>query len=233
MQSLQDQFTALVVGASGGIGKALAGRLNADMRCARLVRLDRVVETGFDLRREETIELISRRLSDEGLTLDLVIDATGVLTVDCEAPEKKLSALDPAIMAEAFAINTIGPALLFKHFVGLLPRGRKSIFATLSARVGSIGDNRLGGWISYRSSKAALNQVVRTASIEISHRRPHAVCAALHPGTVATSLSAPYVGSRTTLAPDHAAQKILVVLDQLNATASGGFFDYDGRPIEW
>jgi short-subunit dehydrogenase len=129
MQSLQDQFTALVVGASGGIGNPLAGRLNADPRCARLVRLDRVVETGFDLRREETIEIVGRRLSDDGLTLGLVVDATGVLTVDWQAPEKSLRALDPAIMAEAFAINTIGPALLFKHFVALLPRERKSVFA--------------------------------------------------------------------------------------------------------
>ena len=123
----------------------------------------------------------------------LVIDTTGFLHMDGFAPEKSWRDLDVVHMARACAVNAIGPALLMKQFLPLLPRQGRSVFATLSARVGSIGDNRLGGWYSYRASKAALNQLVRNAAIELGRRQPAALCVALHPGTVATRLSAPFV----------------------------------------
>jgi NAD(P)-dependent dehydrogenase (short-subunit alcohol dehydrogenase family) len=137
-------------------------------------------------------------------------------------------------MAHAFAINAIGPALLMKHFLPLLPRSGRSVFATLSAKVGSIGDNHLGGWYSYRASKAALNQLVRTAAIELSRRQPQAICVALHPGTVATPLSSPFAKSGLQVqAPDLAAQRLLAVIDALTAEDSGGFFNHQGERLPW
>jgi len=137
-------------------------------------------------------------------------------------------------MAHAFAINAIGPALLMKHLLPLLPRQGKAVFATLSAKVGSIGDNQLGGWYSYRASKAALNQLVHTAAIELRRRHPEAICVALHPGTVHTALSAPFAKTGLTVVhPAEAAQRLLSVLAGLNASDSGGFFNHDGTPLPW
>ena len=127
-----------------------------------------------------------------------------------------------------------GPALLMKHFLPLLPRAGRCVFATLSARVGSIGDNRLGGWYSYRSSKAALNQIVRTAAIELRRTRPDALCVAMHPGTVATPLSARFAKPGLEVqSPDTAAMRILTVLNMLTPQSSGDFFDQRGQPIIW
>ncbi|MET3586148.1 NAD(P)-dependent dehydrogenase (short-subunit alcohol dehydrogenase family) [Pseudorhizobium tarimense] len=165
--------------------------------------------------------------------LDLIFDASGALTIDGIGPEKTIKALDPAAMARQFAVNAIGPALLMKHFLPLLPRQERAIFATLSARVGSIGDNRLGGWMFYRASKAALNQIVRTATIEGRRTHPGAVVAALHPGTVATRLSDSYGARCNQLSPDQSAALLLDVLDRLEPALSGGFFAYDGSVIEW
>jgi len=137
-------------------------------------------------------------------------------------------------MARAFALNAIGPALLMKHMLPNLPREGKSVFATLSARVGSIGDNRLGGWFSYRASKAALNQVVRTAAVELRRRRPEAICVALHPGTTDTKLSSPFRKSDLDVqSPDIAAQRLLSVIDRLGPDDSGSFFDHRGETIPW
>jgi len=147
-------------------------------------------------------------------------------------PEKAMKELDPGTMAKAFAINAIGPALILKHFHNLLPRKRRSILAVLSARVGSIDDNRLGGWFSYRASKAALNQVVRTAAIEIGRTRKRANCSVIHPGTVETPLTAPFA-PRNAVSPDEAANNILRMLDDLTPSDTGGFFAYDGKQIAW
>ena len=131
-------------------------------------------------------------------------------------------------------MNAVGPALVLKHFVPLLPRRGRSVVAALSARVGSIGDNRLGGWYGYRASKAALNQLLRTAAVELARTHPEAVCVALHPGTVATRLSAPHgkAGLRVRT-PDQAAADLLAVLDGLTPAHTGGFFDADGRAVPW
>jgi NAD(P)-dependent dehydrogenase (short-subunit alcohol dehydrogenase family) len=150
------------------------------------------------------------------------------------APEKSLRAIEPQAMAQAFAINAIGPALLMKHFLPRLDRTGRAVFATLSARVGSIGDNRIGGWYSYRASKAALNQLVRTASIELARTHPHAICVALHPGTVASALSAPFAKSGLNVqTPAEAAARLLAVIDALGSADSGGFIDQNGEIVPY
>jgi NAD(P)-dependent dehydrogenase (short-subunit alcohol dehydrogenase family) len=164
---------------------------------------------------------------------NLILCATGALTIDGNGPEKSLRQLSPEAMAQQFAVNAIGPALVLKHFTPLLPKAQRSVFAVLSARVGSISDNRLGGWISYRSSKSALNQIVRTAAIEVARNRPTATVVAIHPGTVVTTLSDPYSGNRARLEPDVAARNILATLDNVRPSETGGFFAYDGTSIEF
>ena len=163
-----------------------------------------------------------------------MIDATGFL-YDAEVePEKSLRQLTPEHLAKAFAVNAIGPALLMKHFLPLMPRRERAVFATLSAKVGSIGDNHLGGWYSYRASKAALNQLVRTAAIELRRTAPNAICVALHPGTVDTRLSEPFSKSGLELqTPALAARRLLDVIANLDSTQSGQFFDYRGRNLPW
>jgi NAD(P)-dependent dehydrogenase (short-subunit alcohol dehydrogenase family) len=164
----------------------------------------------------------------------LVIDATGFLHGDGFEPEKSWRSLDAGHMAKAFAVNAIGPALLMKHFLPVLPRAGKSVFATLSAKVGSITDNRLGGWYSYRASKAALNQLVRTAAIELKRSRPEALCIAIHPGTADTNLSAPFLKAGLDVqTPTTAAAAILACLERLGPDASGGFFDRSGERLPW
>ena len=220
-------MTAVVIGATGAIGAALADALAA--RGNPPHRLSRTGTPPLDLLDETSIETAA---GAAGADLSLVIDATGMLHGLGFAPEKSLRALDPHAMAHAFAINAIGPALLMKHFLPRLSRTRRAVFATLSARVGSIGDNRLGGWYSYRASKAALNQLVRTAAIELARTHPHAICAALHPGTVATPLSAPFARAGLTIqTPAEAAARLLAVIDALSPAESGGFMDASGAAI--
>ncbi|MCQ8242068.1 SDR family oxidoreductase [Rhizosaccharibacter radicis] len=231
MRSLSSGYAAVVFGATGGIGAAVLSLLRTDPGCALAVGLSRA--DGLDLEREDRIAALAARLRRETAGVTLLFDATGALAIDGAMPEKGLAALDPVAMARQFAVNAIGPALLFKHFAPLIPRDRRALFATLSARVGSIGDNRLGGWISYRAAKAALNQVVRTAAIEIARRHPHAVVAALHPGTVRTRLSDPFAGDRARLEPSDAARRLLGVLDGLEPARTGCFLAYDGGEIPW
>lgn len=222
---------AVVIGASGGIGRALVERLKDDAQFTDVVGLSRS-QNGFDLTDEASIEAAARSLA--GSTVRLVIVATGLLSDQVTTPEKSMRDLDAATLAHLFAINAIGPALIAKHFLPLLPREGRSVFAALSARVGSIGDNSLGGWYGYRASKAALNQIVRTAAIELARSRPDAVCVALHPGTVATPLSEPFFKSGLSVqTPDEAAQRLIGVIDGLTAADSGGFFDHRGERVPW
>jgi NAD(P)-dependent dehydrogenase (short-subunit alcohol dehydrogenase family) len=225
---------AVVVGCSGGIGAALLAQLQTDSRFAQVLGVSRSSRPGLDLLDEANIAACAQSVGEMQLPLRLLLDATGTLHGDGFQPEKTWQQLDPAAMAQAFAINAIGPALLMKHFLPLLPREGKSVFATLSAKVGSIGDNRLGGWYSYRASKAALNQLVRTAAVELRRRQPQALCVALHPGTVATGLSAPFAKAGLDVrTPADAAQRLLAVVDGLDAADSGGFFNHDGTPLPW
>ena len=169
--------------------------------------------------------------------LDLVIVATGMLHRDTAVqPEKTLRDIDPTAMMENFRVNTVGPALVAKHFLPTLRRSGKTVFAALSARVGSIGDNRLGGWTSYRSSKSALNMVLKTLSIEHARRFPDSVVAALHPGTVDTALSSPFqrrVPEGKLFSPAQSVGHMLSVIDRLTASDTGGFFAWDGASIDY
>lgn len=225
---------AIVVGAAGGIGGALYGRLSTQSRFSAVLGLGRRSSPPLDLTDEESIAKAARHVAGLGPEVRLIVDASGLLHGNGMSPEKSWRDLDPTHMARAFAVNAIGPALLMKHFLPLLPRQGRSVFATLSARVGSIGDNRLGGWYSYRASKAALNQFVRTAAIELGRRQPAAICVALHPGTVATSLSAPFVKAGLDVqTTDQAAGRLIDVIDRLPPGSSGGFFDHRGDPVPW
>lgn len=216
---------ALVLGNTGAIGQAIAVALAKNADVTGLSRAD-----GLDWRNPTEAEAV---LSAQNGPFDLVFDATGALHIQDFGPEKRLSAIDAEAMAVQFAVNAIGPALVLKHHDRLMMRDGRSVFATLSARVGSIGDNGLGGWISYRAAKAALNQIVKTAAIEIARRRPEAVVVALHPGTVRSPLTSPVIGDRPADTPIEAAHRLLTVLDGLGPAQSGGFFAYDGSPIPW
>ena len=224
---------AVVYGAGGGIGAALVTAIQAGQRFAHVVAFSRDTSPSIDLLDEASLEHAAAFAGELG-ELRLVIDATGFLHDEHQAPEKTWRQLDTAKLARSFALNAIGPALIMKHVLPRLPRTGRAVFATLSARVGSIGDNRLGGWYGYRASKAALNQLVRTAAVELARRCPEALCIALHPGTVATTLSAPYVGKdRVVHQPPEAARHLLAVIDQLPTEANGRFFDWRGQPVPW
>ena len=234
LTSFQNSSLAIVIGATGGIGAAVLAQLQADAQFARAIGLSRSSDPALDLLDEASIRTAAQYLTSLALPVGLVVDATGMLYGDGMQPEKSWQQLDAAQMAQAFAINAIGPALLMKHFLPLLPKSGKAVFASLSAKVGSIGDNRLGGWYSYRASKAALNQLVHTAAIELRRRAPEAICVALHPGTVATELSSPFAKTGLDVqTPAECASKLWAVIDGLTAADSGGFFNHDGSALPW
>ena len=234
MQRFGPDYRAIIFGASGGIGKAFADLLDADPACASVTRLSRSgdARNAFDLTDENSIAVAAQALMESG-PYHLMIDATGMLHTDAVQPEKSLAAVTPTAMAQAFAVNATGPLLLMKHFIPLLSVDDAAVFATLSARVSSVSDNRLGGWYGYRAAKAALNMFVKTTSIEVARKRPQAVIAGLHPGTVRTDLSAPFAGKRELFEPEDAAARMLSVLDTLTPEQSGGLFAYDGAQIPW
>jgi NAD(P)-dependent dehydrogenase (short-subunit alcohol dehydrogenase family) len=237
---------AVVVGAAGGIGRALLAGLDADPRFALVAALSRRRPDGWpddaahswravDILDEPSLIAAAADLAERGAATRIVV-ATGLLHAEGLGPEKSMAALDPARLAMLFAVNAIGPALVAKHFLSLAPRDRPSVFAALSARVGSLGDNALGGWHGYRASKAALNMFLRTAAVEHSRTRPLGVCVALHPGTVATALSAPYTANTAPgrlFSPEVAAGHLLRVMDGLRPAENGGFFAWDGTAVPW
>lgn len=226
--------TALVIGAGGGIGSAVVAALRHGGDYTEVVGLGRSSAPALDLLDEQSIQDCADWIAGKAGELELVLDATGVLRQAGCAPEKTWREIDAQAMAKAFAINATGPALLMKHFLPLLSREERSVFATLSARVGSIGDNKLGGWYAYRASKAALNQLVRTAAVELRRRNPQAICVALHPGTVRTPLTEGFSKSGLEVQePDEAAARILSVLHGLGPEHSGGFYDQHGVAISW
>jgi NAD(P)-dependent dehydrogenase (short-subunit alcohol dehydrogenase family) len=225
----------VIIGASGGIGAALAAEAQA--RGAHVVALARSFagDGHIDIEDEASVADAAARLGAQGLIPVRVIVATGLLHADGKGPEKSLKDIDPAWMARNFAVNTIGPALVAKHFVPMMPRKAPALFAAIGARVGSISDNRLGGWYGYRAAKAALHMTIRNIAIEWGRRNDQAICVALHPGTVDTALSKPFqanVAHGRLFDAHHSAASMLDVLGALRPADSGGIFAWDGNPIQ-
>jgi NAD(P)-dependent dehydrogenase (short-subunit alcohol dehydrogenase family) len=225
------RYKALVIGSSGALGNAFVNALRLDPDCELVETIARSQNSGFDLSDEASIVGQADRCSSTG-PFKLIIDATGALTIAGVGPEKSLKALDSETLIKAFQINTIGPALIIKHFAPLL-EARQAIYAKLSARVGSISDNRKGGWYGYRASKAALNMMLQTAAIELQRKRPDLIVAALQPGTVDSALSKPFTANVITLKPAQSVAGMLNALRELKPKFGAHFVDYQGQEIEW
>lgn len=231
MDSFPDGYRALVIGASGAIGGALLAALQGDPRCALALGLSRHTQPAIDFADERSIAAATEVLAAQG-PFHLIVNAAGILHGEAFMPEKKLADLNYAQLLATFQVNTFGPALVLRHFSRLLDRQR-SVLAVLSAKVGSIEDNRLGGWYSYRASKAALNMLVKTAAIEVRRSNSNAVLLALHPGTVSSRLSQPFRGAEIGRAPALAARQMLAVIDGLGPEASGQFHSWSGERLPW
>jgi len=233
---------AAIIGASGGIGAALTRQLAEQPTIERVLAFSRSpaefghprVQTGhIDLENEDTIAAAAETARESG-GAQIVIVTAGLLHDGAIQPEKSWRALDAEQLTRSFQINAIGPALTAKHFLPLFPRSGPAIFAALSARVGSIGDNRIGGWYGYRASKAALNMILRNLAIELGRKRGEAICVGLHPGTVDTGLSKPFQSHtppEKLFTPDYSASRLLSVLDGLTPADSGGVFAWDGQRV--
>ena len=218
---------ALVFGASGGIGHAFSRFLEDKLGSENVVNVSRSFD-GFEISDEEKIFKFSESI--EG-SFNLIINATGVLQTTEEGPEKTINVVKQKSMIDMMTINAIGPALLLKNFSKKLDKTKFSVFVNLSARVGSITDNRLGGWISYRSSKAALNQIIKTSSIEINRRNKNAICVGLHPGTVKTRFTEKFQNTTETISPDESVEMMMKVVENLSVDDNGYCFAYDGKVI--
>ena len=244
LRSFGSAARVAVIGASGGIGSGFCRTLADTESVASLFAFSRSGNSSFgdksvaatiDTADENSVAQAAALAAKDG-PLDLVIVATGVLHRDSLQPEKSMGQIEASQLLDVYRTNAVGPALVAKHFLPHLARERKSAFAVLSARVGSISDNRLGGWYAYRASKAAVNMLVKTLSIEHARRFPDSVIAALHPGTVDTALSKPFskrVPEGKLFDADYSARELLSVIDRLHPDDSGGFFAYDGSRILW
>lgn len=251
LNSFPSGATAFVQGASRGIGLGLVDAIAESSRFDRVIATcrdpdgadalaargnGRIEVHALDVADADGIAGLAERLAERRISISLLINAAGVLHDDGFGPEKRLEDLDAAVMQRVFAVNAFGPALMLRHFHPLLASDGKAVFAAISARVGSIADNRIGGWYSYRASKAALNQFLRTASIEFGRRHKNAIVAALHPGTTDTGLSKPFqanVPDEQLFSVEKTVGYLLSVIDRLSPDDSGGFFAWDGQPIEW
>lgn len=230
------QSLALVIGSGGGLGAALLSQLENDTNHAQAIGLSRSTEVSVNYLDESSIakaaQSIASLCATSNLQLRLLIVATGFLHGDVGQPERSFTNLDAAYLDHVFKINTLGPALVMKHFLPLLPKTGRCVAGFVSAKVGSIGDNALGGWYGYRASKAALNQLVKTASIELTRRNKDSICVSLHPGTVATALSEPFAKTGLNVRPaSEAAADLLTVLGGLNLADTGCLIDYQGQKL--
>ncbi|SDO99326.1 NAD(P)-dependent dehydrogenase, short-chain alcohol dehydrogenase family [Pseudomonas arsenicoxydans] len=230
MNSLGDGYRALVIGASGALGTAFCELLNEDPRCSAVRELGRNSVPGLDLEKPDSIPWAAAELAEEA-PYQLILHAAGLLHRDDIKPEKSYSAIEADALQAIFQVNTLGPALVLRHFLPLLePRGA---MAVLSAKVGSIGDNRLGGWYAYRASKAALNMLIKTAATELARTRPQTRLFTLHPGTVISGLSQPFRGTSAARPASIAAHELLSLIDRLTSADSGNFFAYTGERLPW
>jgi len=245
LNSFSSKLNVVVIGANGGLGKAFVRAFEADDKVNSIYAFSRNIKvsenkktyySSIDIEDEESIKQ-AVELSSSDKKVDLVIVATGVLHKETGIkPEKSIAQIDPHIMNKVISINTIGPILLAKHFLPKLTRGEKTVFAALSARVGSINDNHIGGWASYRASKAALNMLIKTAAIEQKRLLPESIIISLHPGTVNTQLSQPFqknVNEGSLFEADDAVNKLINVIDGLNIKDTGSFLAWDGSSIEY
>ncbi|MFT4627034.1 MAG: NAD(P)-dependent dehydrogenase (short-subunit alcohol dehydrogenase family) [Myxococcota bacterium] len=238
--------TVVVQGASRGLGRAFVDLC--------LARGDRVVATcrdpgrtelpahpnlsvhALDVTDEATVAAAAAAVRNEVARVDLLLNVAGILAAPGRSPEKRLEHVDPAHLHAVFAVNAVGPLLVTRHFLPLLKHDRPAVVANLSARVGSIGDNHLGGWYGYRASKAAQNQLSKTLAVELSRRAKNVCVVALHPGTVDTDLSRPFhrnVPAHKLFGRERAARQLLAVIDGLTTADSGAFLAWDGSPIPW
>lgn len=230
MNSLGDGYRALVIGASGALGTAFCERLGKDPRCGGVRQLGRNTVPALDLEQPETIASAATELAAQA-PYQLIVHAAGLLHRDQIKPEKSYSAIEHEALQAVFQVNALGPALVLRHFLPLLDA--RGAMAVLSAKVGSIGDNRLGGWYAYRASKAALNMLIKTAAIELARTRPQSRLLSLHPGTVVSGLSQPFRGATSARPADVAAAELLSLIDQLTPADSGHFFAYNGERLPW
>jgi len=255
MKSFLPNFHAVIFGAGGGIGAAMASRLTEAPNCSRLTLIGRnisKIEENVNASGDADIKMLQADICDENSIADvaaqlgehinadapvqLFINACGILHDEENGlqPERSIRHLSNESFQKVFAINSFGPALLIKHFLPLMPHDQRSVFASLSARVGSISDNKIGGWYAYRASKAAHNMLIKTASLEARMKYKQAVIVGLHPGTVATNLSAPFRGNvspEKLFSPSQSANYLLDVMDNLTIAQSGSVFAWDGKEI--
>ncbi|MBA4361763.1 MAG: short-chain dehydrogenase [Pseudomonas sp.] len=230
MNSLGYGYRALVIGASGALGAAFCELLNEDPRCSVVRELGRNSAPGLDLEKPDSIASAAAELAEEA-PYQLILHAAGLLHREDIKPEKNYTSIEADALQAIFQVNTLGPALILRHFLPLLdPRGA---MAVLSAKVGSIGDNRLGGWYAYRASKAALNMLIKTAAIELARTRPQTRLLSLHPGTVISGLSQPFKGASAARPASLAARELLSLIDRLAPADSGDFFAYNGERLPW
>ncbi len=230
MNSLGEGYRALVIGASGALGTAFCELLNEDPKCSVVRELGRNSAPGLDLEKPDSIASAAVELAEEA-PYQLILHAAGLLHREDIKPEKSYTSIESDALQAIFQVNTLGPALVLRHFLPLLdPHG---VMAVLSAKVGSIGDNRLGGWYAYRASKAALNMLIKTAAIELARTRPHTRLLSLHPGTVVSGLSQPFRSASAARPASIAAEELLSLIDRLAPADSGNFFAYSGERLPW
>lgn len=231
MQSLPEGYRALVIGSSGTIGSAFLKLLTSDPRSGKVIGIHRNSSPSIDYADESSIAKAADALAASG-PFHLIVNAIGVLHTEQWGPEKKLADLNFAQLEAILKTNAFGPAMTIAKFSPLLHK-ESAIMAVISAKVGSIEDNRLGGWYSYRASKAALNMLLKTASIELRRTQPHTKLIALHPGTVRSNLSKPFKGEQIGRPAEDAARDMLGVLDRIPNTESGCFYSYTGEKLPW
>lgn len=245
MFGFQEEIRAIVIGGSGGLGQQFVQQLCASSLCTSVWSTYRnnsptfsnpkLTWNSLDITDENSIQEWTNQMKESGFSPNFVLNCCGVLhTEQGIQPEKTWRHLNLEQMQQVFAINAFGPALLSKHIIPLMPRTNRAIFASVSARVGSISDNHIGGWYSYRASKAAHNMLIKTISIEAQRKRKELICVSLHPGTVDTALSQPYTkryDPKKLFTPQQSCDYLSAVLQQLSPTDTGSFFAWDGQPI--
>ncbi len=195
---------------------------------------DRLMRVRLDVEDEASVTSAAALVSSRHPRLGLLMNVSGLLHDDAHGPERRIREVDPAWLHRTFAVNAVGPLLVAKHFASLLQHDHPAVLANVSARVGSIEDDRMGGWYGYRASKAAQNMFTKNLSIELTRRFPSLVVLALHPGTVDTNLSKPFQrGAKTLFSTEHAAKQLLKIIDGTTPAMNGRFIAWDGSPIPW